>query len=261
MEKITGWETTTNRFVCLVDIMGFKDRVQRNSHERIYNELLLLSKAIDDAKIYLDIAHDEDFIRFVTFSDSVFIFTKDDSKVSFNSFIMVVSWIMADSMKNTLPLKGAIAHGLITIDKERNLYFGQPIIDAYILEQQIHYYGVVFHSTAFNFYCENSYNIIPDSALPLTPFDIRRLIIEAKTPLKSGSSQHLNIDWATSLQADAKSSKEIDKAPSADKMFELIIMGLRKNTSGLIAKYIDNTEEFFNKNYSIAQRSERKKSN
>jgi len=46
-EKTTNkkpWNLTDKRFVCFLDIMGFKDLVMRNSHDEIYKMLNELSK-------------------------------------------------------------------------------------------------------------------------------------------------------------------------------------------------------------------------
>lgn len=42
-----SWSPTSKRFVCFLDIMGFKDLVMRNSHKEIYDLLTKLSKHRD----------------------------------------------------------------------------------------------------------------------------------------------------------------------------------------------------------------------
>lgn len=46
-KKKGGWKTTCERFVAYLDIMGFKDRVYRESHEDVRKMLESLRSAID----------------------------------------------------------------------------------------------------------------------------------------------------------------------------------------------------------------------
>jgi hypothetical protein len=44
--KRAPWVETRDRFVAFLDVMGFKDRVYRDSHESIYDALLSFSKPL-----------------------------------------------------------------------------------------------------------------------------------------------------------------------------------------------------------------------
>jgi hypothetical protein len=36
----------------------------------------------------------------------------------------------------------------MTLDDENSIFFGQPLIDAYLLQEELYFYGVVMHHTA-----------------------------------------------------------------------------------------------------------------
>ena len=51
-------------------------------------------------------------------------------------------------MSMQIPIKGVIAQGIFSYDKENELYFGKPLVDAYLLHEELKYYGIVVHNTA-----------------------------------------------------------------------------------------------------------------
>ncbi|MDR0438084.1 MAG: hypothetical protein LBH22_07290, partial [Bacteroidales bacterium] len=84
-KKVTEkkWSITTNRFVAVIDIMGFKDMVAKLPHEQIYN----IMKSIDDSKIRISnvFGHKKGqvLVRTTTYSDSIMLYSKDGSYQSF----------------------------------------------------------------------------------------------------------------------------------------------------------------------------------
>lgn len=139
------WKTTDNRFVAFFDILGFKDKVMRKGHEDIFKELKQISdlkKLIENAQLsyFKDIPVK---IKCISFSDSIAIFSKDASTDSFKHFLITVRAFMGNSIKYKIMLKGGIAHGKISVDHERQIYFGQPIIDAFHIEYSAPYYTTV----------------------------------------------------------------------------------------------------------------------
>ncbi|MGJ1212947.1 hypothetical protein [Sphingobacterium multivorum] len=97
IKQKNNWNPTDNRFVCFLDIMGFKDLVMRNSHKEIYDLLLDLSKnreSLEDIN-FLPKGYDLDSLKTVSFSDSIVIFTKTDSVKCFELLSLSVSWLFA----------------------------------------------------------------------------------------------------------------------------------------------------------------------
>ena len=153
----------------------------------------------------------------VSFSDSIILFSDDDSENSAIDIILNAANILSEAIKNEIPLKGAIAFGKMTIDKDKSLYFGQPLIDAYELHKELEIYGVVLHHTTQKRLEELGMGHL------LTSLFLGQYLV----PMKSGKISHHFINWAF------MSEKPLD---SVNKLYNSV--------SGSPRKYIDNTLEF-----------------
>jgi hypothetical protein len=223
----TEWNVTDNRFVAFLDILGFKDLVMRNSHKTIYELLLKISTIknnIYDAQTK-DVVKDnfkDAEVYIVNFSDSIAIFSKNDSEDNFAFFSFTIKFLFAESIKNNVPLKGTVAHGLISLNKTNQIYFGQPIIDAYLLQEEVNYMGIVAHNSIDNYIKEKKLNKRKTTSY-----------IEISTPLKCGNINHLNLNYFEHFQKP-------NTANSKEQIIETI-KSFRTHISGSPRKYIDNT--------------------
>lgn len=201
------------RIVSFLDIMGFKDLVARQSETNIQNRLRDLSTFIAEN------VGTENGMTFSIFSDSIVIFSKDTSAESFQLLLRTTSNIIKHSIKLGLPIKGAMAMGICTVTQssKNSFFFGQPIIDAYLLEENIVFYGVVLHHT-----------------LEVMAHDIvnrgEKIIFDHPVPLKKGNSCHYVLDWFSE-----------DKASNLDNL-----RSIRCTVSDSPRRYIDNTIACFN---------------
>ena len=94
-----NWNVTEKRFVCFLDIMGFKDMVMRNSHNEIYQMLEDLAKkrnTLDTTKVD---RYEQNLMKTVSFSDTIVIFTKTDSKECLELLTFAVSWLFAKAIE------------------------------------------------------------------------------------------------------------------------------------------------------------------
>lgn len=159
---------TSDRFVIFLDIMGFKDRVARNKHEELYRELTVFNKDItniinkhnaeykkginkfEDTSDLQLITETNSGIQLVQFSDSIILFSSTNSQDDLKRISDVARQIMLSAIERErpIPLKGALAEGLVTCDTAKQLFFGQALIDAYLLEENVQYYGIVVHHSA-----------------------------------------------------------------------------------------------------------------
>lgn len=215
------WEITTNRFVGIIDIMGFKDLVARNSHETVYEMMKKVSKAMEVNLSVFSVDYDSDNfdinIMMMTYSDSIMIYSRDDSESSQENFIASISALSEDLFKDGIPHKGGVAFGKMTLDFANSIFFGQPLIDAYLLQEELNLYGIVAHPTA-----EFKNEFYEDET-----------VIEYNCPFKTGSAKHFTILPSTFFTDPFN----VDE-------FEILyksVSSLRINTSGGLRKYIDNT--------------------
>jgi hypothetical protein len=151
-EVQTEWNKTDNRFVIFFDVLGFKDLVQTRSHEDILEKLTKLKNDVEQLEDYVfnegqkqkvkqDISKCQ--VKSVTFSDSFIFFSKKDTVEDFTK-ILVDAWVfLKRAIESKIAVKGAISFGQVTVDFDKNLFFGQPIIDAYLLHEDLNMLGVI----------------------------------------------------------------------------------------------------------------------
>lgn len=125
-------DQTSVRFVAFLDIMGFKERVARNKHQDILASLETFQSNIS---CYIATHQDAD-IQMAMFSDSILLYSKDITSNSLSALADITSHVMMYALQQDIPipLKGAIAAGEMTCNQTKQLYFGQALIDAYLLE-------------------------------------------------------------------------------------------------------------------------------
>lgn len=208
----SAYATTTERFVVFLDIMGFKDRVARNLHGDVLRQLEGFQNSISK---YVHQCESSD-IKVSLFSDSVLLFSSDDSTDSLRSISEVTRKIMRSALQSDvpIPLKGAIARGTVTCDVAKQLCFGQALIDAYVLEENVKYYGVLVHHTAEKAVSQLGENIFRD----------------VSAYLRCGRVSHYELNWHCA-----------DEDPECQKMVEQCLGRLRLTVSDEPRKYIDNT--------------------
>lgn len=198
-------EIICERYVAFFDIMGFKDTVARTElselMERISNLMSFVKKQFME---------ETDF-KYSIFSDSIFVFVPKSVENAFHKLLERIGKIMSFSINRGFAIKGAVAEGkcMVTLD-ESPTFFGQPIIDAYCLEEEMVIYGVAMHNTVER-------EAVEEAKLG-TLFDY-------KLPLKNGSSNHYVLKW----WSDNTSASVID------------LKNIRNNVSGRPRRYIDNT--------------------
>ncbi len=217
-DNIKDWKVTDERFVAYLDIMGFKDLVARSSHEIVLNKLRHLSSHVN----YLAMPEwSRGKIHTTWFSDSIIVFSKDDSSEAADAFIYAVRYLMCRALESGLCIKGGMAFGKLTVDLDKQLYFGQPLIDAYLLEEDLQYYGVIVHHTAER------------KILPLPNQYARLNFFNMPTKLRQGVVNHMNVNW-------------FDLARNVERHgynLRHLLNEIKLTVSGAPRRYLDNTLE------------------
>lgn len=224
--SLTPWLITTERFVGYIDIMGFKDIVARNSNEKIYEMMKKVSDALRSSEF--DYGWDYEGggfdynLRMTTYSDSIMIYTRDNSVGCLDKFLGAIGSLTQDLFKHEIPHKGAIAYGTMTLDFDNSIFFGQPLIDAYLLQEELSFYGIIAHAST-----EIFDNFLNDQS-----------VFEYNCQFKNGAAKHLTV-LPNTFANDPFEEKQC---------LELIesVKRLRIKTSGALRKYIDNTIDYFN---------------
>ena len=215
-------KNTAQRFVAFLDIMGFKERVARTEHDRLLD---LLTNFNRDITRYVGKYKNAE-IQLAQFSDSIVLFSNDDTPESLKTLAEVTRGIMQTAIKLQIPIKGAIAQGKMTCDFPKQLFFGQALIDAYLLEESIHYYGILVHHTA------------ESSVIQLENDNDFK---DIKAPLKSGKISHYELSWYM--------GDNPQDYPSKIHEIEVALRNIRQTVSDAPRKYIDNTLEVISEYY------------
>lgn len=201
--------------------MGFKDLVGRNRHQTIYKMMKGISSSMDATQsAFGATSKNSNNLIMMTYSDSIIIYSEDGSLESQENIISATSNLIDFIIEDEIPYRGAIAFGNMTLDIENSIFFGQPLIDAYLLSEELAFYGVAVHSTA-----EYKNGFISEST-----------ICKYQCPFKNGVANHLTI---------APISFYIDDTPKV--VFKKLYNSTSRlgiKTSGSIRKYIDNTLKY-----------------
>jgi hypothetical protein len=196
-EKIEN-EYTRKRFVAFLDIMGFKNRIQREKPDETLKMFMSLHHTLDNikAKVEEEKSRKHSYLgRYfknvsysiippISFSDSIILISEDHTYESAQSIIVNSKFIISEALKNGIPMKGAIAYGDMTIDTKEHIYFGQSLVDAIELQKEIKLYGVVLDHT-----CEKQLYIL--DVLGKLGKD---LVIKYKVPIESSKIYHYIIN-------------------------------------------------------------------
>lgn len=197
--KLVPWEVTQVRYVGFFDIMGFRAFLERSGgdHERVYSALCDMSEsaalaasmhAHGDQGLHPVLAHDGSQLRFVQFSDSIIALTRDSSAGSSALIELAAQMLFLNALRIGIGLRGAITKGTVTADFSRSIFFGRPIVDAFLLEEDQAWYGVVEHESAIDHGNGETLEELSRNDVPMT--------VTYSVPLKSSGMTDMQvINW------------------------------------------------------------------
>lgn len=222
---------TKNRYVAYFDIMGFKNMIKTNPADDIYTKFKDL---LDEIKRRLKT---HKYLAYSAFSDLIVVITEDDSDKSFTQLSDAALILMQDTFfKYKWGMSGCIAKGKITYDKDRNIFLGQPIVDAYLTSEDIDYYGVIVHQSAN----EDVRKYIARKKKASKNSHLENLFKEERVYFKSGFYSEYHLRWF-----DFDSVKKYNPQESC----KLVISDLNdmlNNIHGRARRYIENTKDIIN---------------
>lgn len=237
------------RFVLLVDIMGFSAFVQNTSFNEALDQVVKFNKALmTRAENLLQ----GDRLKLAFFSDSILVVSEANTQEDLNLISKAGVVLMQESFKKGFAIKGCLAHGQFHYDTETNIFFGLPLVNAYQLgDQELKYYGIIVHHTAEK--------IIRKLSKRLRWASSRRRRIRgnnpyvySEVPLKSsGWSCHCHLAWNL---YDNKLESPIDNWSTCEKYLQQIEL----TVSGAPRIYIDNTRRVMLKDLALYEAEKKK---
>lgn len=177
-KKYTPWSEEGERLLLYADVMGFKSRVATRSHNVLKREFADFRAVWDKRTEALKL---NNYLKFVQFSDSMLLVVQGVDSRMFNLLTQAAACLMQISIEKGFPIKGAIAQGYFTFNETKQLYFGQPLVDASLLHDQIKFYGIVVHNSAEKTIKANA--------------DIEHPYIKTTVYIERGKVSHYHLCW------------------------------------------------------------------
>jgi hypothetical protein len=117
----------TNRWLCYLDLLGFRARVAR---EEIGDILELYNQALEEIQRGTN-AHQSRGVACSWFSDTFIIFSRGGGLGDFTSVEQAGRLFFQNLTLQGIPARGAIAYGKFYSQMERNIFIGPALIEAY----------------------------------------------------------------------------------------------------------------------------------
>ena len=225
-----NWKKTNNRFIAYFDIMGFKNRVQQSTHGEtlaLMEKFASYVKSMDSSK-FENIKTDTT-IRTTIFSDSIIIISNSNSIHTAANIMLHSAFLIRHALELGIPIRGCLSYGKFTADFEKSVFFGQPLIDSYLLEEELQMYSVVLHHSFESFIDGKKYGgkIFPENGR----------IVKYLTVFKNGKSSHYHLNWPKYLSKFADGKEDVK--------YRAHISFFYKTISGPTRAFVDNTIAFY----------------
>lgn len=194
------------RAVAYFDILGFKKKIQTTPLETLSSKYEKIIQQTDGEFLLENgqfIRHEVCY-RYI-FSDSLFLIAKEDTDESFVEMFSYAWRMMQKFIVAGFALRGAITYGEVYANIDANVFVGQAIVDAAVLEGQQDWIGAVVNDAVINRYS----NILKKDD---TQSGILRCLLPIHdVPLKGGERKEYHvINWRMNLVSEI-SIKELFK--------------------------------------------------
>lgn len=195
-----GWKVFSNRFVAFLDIAGFKATTKYPCYS--YSLLQAFKGiAIKEQEQYNIDGIDRLFI--VAVSDSIIVFTKDDSIESFCCFVNTVGKIFNISLLFKRFMNAAMVCGNTFVDREQQIFGGEAYDMAYSLQESMNYFGILCDPSISEYLDKNKdcgvgyFNYYKNFF-----FDVKYYIKEQCGVKRIATGKWLNLFWYSFVQYD-----------------------------------------------------------
>lgn len=178
------------RFVAFFDMLGMAELGLRDP-ETAWGALSDLAAAKDrilnlEIKMLSTRNTIRDRVRAFTFSDSIVVFTKSNQVTDVYAIIILCSELFMSALHACVPLRGAIAHGRLLFNIERQLFAGPSLVRAYRLSEDAQWLGIIVDEVVAQ----------KASAIPLLSGRKKPVVIDSEVPTRSGRRvKSAVIDW------------------------------------------------------------------
>lgn len=181
------------RFVAFFDILGFGSWLESDGSKEVFTYIRgflssMIRSSLPGSVVHPDMSVDlvESGIGYISFSDSIVFYTRDDSYDCLKTMLSVCGEFMNVVIcGSSRMIRGALAHGDFYADPESNAYVGQGLIDAYRLEGMQDWLAFSFH---------HSVEVLPQFEHALVEHP--EYIVRSLVPLRTSEEMPYCINWA-----------------------------------------------------------------
>ena len=134
-----------NRWFCYLDLLGFTDlvrAVEAGNVIDLYEDVIAKLEAGASAKRSLGISYS-------WFSDTFILFSRGDSLEEFTWLEQAGRLFFQRLVLAHIPVRGAISHGKLYSNLEKNIFIGEALIDAYEYGEQQNWLGLLLAPSVF----------------------------------------------------------------------------------------------------------------
>lgn len=231
------------RYVAFFDVLGFTQAV-KNNHREAWGALVDLRVSMEDAlRLFTTQTHNllllPNSIRTqaTNFSDSVMIFSLSDDTTDLHTILIESAHLFAKALARCVPLRGGISWGDFSVNFEKNLFCGLPLIKAHEIGQKGQWSGIIVDENVAMAYQKN----------PLTSFD-KQVIVKRNVPIKSDvkeNEEYWVLDWPCVFRKSFNCEPPISGQQYSAAFERLFGCSYQDWPADIQAKH-DNTAEFIN---------------
>ncbi len=180
------------RMVAVCDILGFSKTVFETPLElvvngplnKFYNALLFAieQKLPSNGNLALANLQSQNRVGVQWFSDTVLIYSIDDSQKSLQELLQTISWLLFITVFNRhIRIRVGISYGDVYIDNENKIYVGPAIVEAYKMEQAQEWSGGALTKSAEQ--------VIPPMIPPCSADEFKWPVIPYNVPIKEDAKR------------------------------------------------------------------------
>jgi hypothetical protein len=242
-------------YVAFLDILGFKDLVNNNTHDQLTSIYFNLANAVTEIVSTIIkktsphtmkkiVSKNESNINSIIISDSILFWANGSSNRDFFNILIVVSKLLTKSIFLGLPMRGAITLGPLTtiklnlqknFDNSISTFIGKSISKSFELEKKQQWHGCVVDEECINHF-QSQLNDTDRSSKSLKDF-IMGIMMNYNVPMKVKSENMHAVKWG-------EKRKGIDMPVE---MIEFAFMAnQKKSDDNSVKEKIKNTVEYFN---------------
>lgn len=192
-----------NSFVAFFDVLGFKNLVEKNSHEDLIDIYEFgLYKSLDISEEYTNLIFkyitpenelDTLKVKIYVISDSVIFIQEDMSERGLLYIISYCRMLIGSALADGIPIRGGLSFGPVTIDNRRGTtVVGLGLTKAYNLESKQQWAGGIIDKECFEIVTKKTSGFLDG----LINNKKNPIIAKYNVPLKDGTfNEELVFDW------------------------------------------------------------------